>query len=91
MQIRDLDYATSAQAEIVGGVAPKAIASVGATATSFGYLSIAKTRSLTQTAVSPYGAASSGSGRAISITSPYKSGILASGRATVSSLGNAQS
>jgi hypothetical protein len=93
MQIRDLDYATSAQAEIVGGVAPKAIASVGATATSFGYLSIAKTRSLTQTAVGPYGAASSGSGRAISITSPYQysSGILASGRATVSSLGKAQS
>jgi hypothetical protein len=93
MQIRDLDYDTSAQAQIVGGAAPRAIAAGGATATSFGYLSIAKTRSLTQTAVIPYRAASSGSATAVSIASPYRytSGILASGRATVSSLGNAQS
>jgi hypothetical protein len=91
MQIRDLDYDRSAQAEIIGGL--KAIATGGASATSFGYLSIAKTRSLTQTAVSPYKAASSGSATALSIASPYKrtTGILASGRATVSSIGIAQS
>lgn len=93
MQICDLDYYTSAQIEIVGGAAPRAIASGAASATSFGYLSIAKTRSLTQTAVSPYNAASSGNATALSIASPYKrtTGILASGRATVSSIGIAQS
>jgi hypothetical protein len=93
MQIRDLDYDLSVRAEIIGGLAPKAIAYSGAAATSFGYLSIAKTRSLTQTAVGPYRAVSSGSATALSIAAPYKStsGILASGRATVSSLGNAQS
>jgi hypothetical protein len=93
MQICDLDYYAPAPIEIVGGAAPRAIAFGGASANSFGYLSIAKTRSLTQTAVIPYRAASSGSATAISITSSYHytSGILASGRATVSSLGNAQS
>jgi hypothetical protein len=93
MQICDLDYDRPAQAEIIGGLAPRAIASGGASATSFGYLSIAKTRSSTQTVVIAGKAASSGSATAISVASPYRngSGILASGRATVSSLGTAQS
>jgi hypothetical protein len=91
MQIRDLDYDQLTQAKIIGGL--KSIANGGAAATSSGRLSLTKTRSLTQVAVVPYGAASSGRATAMSIARPYKNttGILASGRATVSSLGTAQS
>lgn len=98
MQICDLDfcdsdYCTVTQVEIIEGGAIKAIALSGASATSFGLLSVTKTRSLTQTITGPYQAVSLGSATALSIASPVKnaSGVLASGRATVSSLGSAQS
>jgi hypothetical protein len=93
MQICDLDYYTPTQMNIIGGASLVAIASVGTIATSVGPFTLTKVRSLTQTNISLYRATSLSSGTAISIASPYKytSGILASGRATVSSLGSAQS
>jgi hypothetical protein len=95
MQILNLDYHTSAQTEIVGGAAPKAIASSGAAAIAFGSLTLTKTFSLVNVGTIHYQAASTGSAMALSIASPNRgpnaSGILASGRATVSSKGKAQS
>jgi hypothetical protein len=92
MQILNLDYHTSAQTEILGGAAPKAIASGGAAAIAFGALTLTKTFSLVQTSTTRY-AASTGSSTALSIASPgpKAAGVLASGRATVSSSGTAQS
>jgi fermentation-respiration switch protein FrsA (DUF1100 family) len=95
MQIRDLDYYRSTQLQVMGGLAPKAIASGGATAIAFGSLTLTRTFSLAQTSTTRF-AVSTGSATALSISSPNKttpnaSGVLASGRATVSSSGTAQS
>jgi hypothetical protein len=94
MQIYDLDYSGPIQTEVIGGLAPRAIATSGASAKASGYLSITKTRSITQATVAPGQAASAGRATALSIVTPTSqpnsSGILASGRSTVSSLGQAQ-
>jgi hypothetical protein len=92
MQIRDLDYDESIQLQVIGGLAPKAIASSGAASIAFGALTLTRTSSLVQTSTTRY-AVSTGSATALSISSPNKnaSGVLASGRATVSSSGAVQS
>jgi hypothetical protein len=95
MQIRDLNYGQFTQFQVVGGLAPKAIASSGAAAIAFGSLTLTKTFSLVNVGTIHYQAASTGSAMALSIASPNRgpnaSGVLASGRATVSSKGKVQS
>jgi hypothetical protein len=92
MQIRDLDYDQSIQFQVMGGLA---IASSGAASIAFGALTLTRTSSLVQTSMARYKAVSTGSAMALSISSPNKlpnaSGVLASGRATVSSSGMAKS
>jgi hypothetical protein len=94
MQIFDLDYDKSTQFQVIGGLAPKAIASGGAASIAFGALTLTRTSSLVKTSTTRY-AVSTGSAMALSIASPNTvpnaSGVLASGRATVSSSGTAQS
>jgi hypothetical protein len=98
MQICDLDDyeldLRGPEGRIIGGKMPRAISLGGASATGLGDIAITKTLSLTQINVTRYQASSAGSASALSIVSPYQvpttSGVLASGRATVSSLGIAR-
>jgi histidine ammonia-lyase len=91
MQIRDLDYEQSVQFQVMGGLA---IASSGAASIAFGALTLTRTSSLVKTSTTRY-AVSTGSAMALSISSPNTVpnalGVLAFGRATVSSSGTAKS
>jgi hypothetical protein len=97
MQICDLDDYQSdlhgSQDRIVGGKTPTRAISLGsAAAIGLGDITLTKTLSLTQINTTLYQANSKASSSALSIVSPYRttSGLLASGRATVSSLGIAR-
>jgi hypothetical protein len=96
MQICDLEHYQldnlDCQSRIIGGTNPRAIALGSASAIGFGVLTVTKTLTLTQISAKRYQVNSTGSATALSIASPYKntSGVLAFGRATVSSLSIAQ-
>jgi hypothetical protein len=98
MQICDLDdyelNLCSYQDRIIGGKTLGAISLGSASSTALGNFTVTKTLSLTQISATRNQVNSISSGSALSITSPYKvptsSGVLAFGRATVSSLGIAR-
>jgi hypothetical protein len=98
MQICDLDDyeldLRGPEGRIIGGKTPRAIALGSASSIALGDITVTKTLSITQISQTRYQANSTGSASALSISSPYKvltpSGVLASGRATVSSLGIAR-
>jgi hypothetical protein len=98
MQIYDLDDyeldLCGPEGRIVGGKTSKAIALGSASSIAIGDITVTKTLTVTQISPTRYQANSTGSASALSISSLYRvptsSGILAFGRATVSSLGIAR-
>jgi hypothetical protein len=98
MQICDLDdyelHLSGSPARIIGGKIPRAISLGAASANGFGDITKTLTLSSNQISIMRYQVNSTGSANALSIVSPYQvptlSGVLASGRATVSSLGIAR-